>query len=157
MAALAVAAALAWDLSARATEPFPFAASPIPRGTPLAEADIEWRDIPEGSLVLPDLDAGHAGVDIAEGDPITGTVMAGAVTVPDDWWAVPIDLPLGLPAGSPVLLLLPSGVTADGVVSVPAVDDVFAGTTGAVAVGPRDLADVAAAAAAGLVTVLVTP
>ena len=156
-ATLVVLAAIVWDLSNRATEPFPFAASTIPRGTALSEADIEWRDVGAGTLAMPDIGGGHAAVDIASGDPITRTVTVDRAPVPHDWWAVPIDLPLGLATGSPVRLLLPSGVAVDGVVSIPAVDDVFAGSSGAVAVDPNHVGEVASAAAAGLLTVLITP
>ena len=45
------AAAALLDLSAAATEPFPFAAESIAQGDPVAPA-VEWRDSPHGLLAV---------------------------------------------------------------------------------------------------------
>ena len=154
---LIVAAALAWDLSARTTEPFPFAAERIESGTRITDESIEWRAIPTGSLVMPVLDDPRAAVDIEVGDPITPSVTATARSVPADWWSVPVELPPGVPDGAPVRLLLPTGRVVDGLVTAPASDEGFGASMGAVAVASGDLEEVASASAAGLVLVLIAP
>lgn len=154
---LVVVAALAWDLSSRATEPFPFAAERIDSGTRITDELIEWRDVRSGSLEMPVLDDPRAAVDIEVGDPITPSVTEPASPVPPDWWSVPVELPPGVPDGAPVRLLLPSGRAVDGIVTTPATDEGFGASIGAVAVASEVLEEVAAASAAGLVLVLISP
>lgn len=152
-----VVAALAWDLSGRSTAPVPVAARPIERGQPITVDDVRWTEMPAGAIAVPVLDDRRAAVDIREGDPITASVTSGPATVPDDWWAVPMEVPLGLPEGSQVRLLLPSGRSVDGIVAAAATEDVFSGSTGAVAVAAGDLDEVARAAAAGAVSLAIRP
>lgn len=157
-AVVLVAAAVGWDLSARATAPHPFAARVIPAGSPLTEDTVEWRDAPAGSWEVPDLaSATWAAHRIEAGDPITASLTTGSAAIPQGWWAVPIRIPPGVGRGASVRLLLPTGGTVAGVVAVPASDDVFTGPTGAVAVAEEHLRTVATAAAGDLVTVLVEP
>ena len=106
---------------------------------------------------MPVLEDRRAAVDIREGDPITASVTRGPTAVPDDWWAVPMEVPLGLPEGSEVRLLLPSGRSIDGIVAAAAIEDVFSGPTGAVAVPEGDLDEVARAAAEGAVGLVIRP
>ncbi len=152
-----VAVALMWDLSRRATEPYPVAATSIAAGSLIGDGAVRWVDLPAGALPAPPLDGGRAAVDIRPGDPITPSVVTGADVVPDGWWAVPVDLPAGVPEGAPVRLLLPSGRMVDGVVAASADEDVFAGPSGAVAVPDADVDDVARSAVTGSVLVLVSP
>lgn len=157
-AAALVVAAIGWDLSARATAPFPFAAEPIPPGTAITEDLVEWRDLPVGTFPLPELaSALWAAHRIDAGDPIVPSLTTGSAAIPEGWWAVPMRIPPGLARGAAVRLLLPTGSTVPGVVAVPASDDVFSGPTGAVAVAEGDLRTVATAAVGDLVTVLVEP
>jgi hypothetical protein len=154
---LVVGAAVVWDVSARTTESFPFAAERIESGSRITDDMIDWRDIPSGSLWMPVLDDPRAAVDIEVGDPITRSVTEGALVVPTDWWSVPIELPPGVPDGSPVRLLLPTGRAVDGLVTAPAPDEGFGASIGSVAVASEDLEEVASASAAGLVLVLIAP
>lgn len=156
-AILVLAAAVAWDLSGRATEPYPVAARPIAQGAAIGPDDVRWVDVPADSLPVPDLAGRRAATDIAPGDPIAASSTTGRPTIPEEWWAVPIELPVGLPEGADVRLLLPSGRAVDGLVAAAAVEDVFAGPTGAVAVPNGDVDEVAAAAAAGLALVVIRP
>lgn len=153
-----VAAALAWDLSERSTEPFPFAASRVVAGSIIDDSMIEWLPMPDGSITLPDLDHLVALVDIEAGDPITGSVAGSPETMPDGWWAVPMRLSAHLVVGSEVRLVLPEELVIDAIVSSQAVTDDFGGESiGAVAV-PEDVADlVAVASAADAVVVLARP
>lgn len=153
-----VVAALAWDVSKRSTEPYPFAASPIPAGTALSDDLVEWRDLPVGSIERPDIAATTALVDIASGDPITSSVAGRPPSIPDGWWAVAVRLPPHLIVGSEVRLILPDGRPVDAVVSTGAdVDQYGYESIGAVAV-PPELADaVAAASSVDAVIVLAKP
>lgn len=156
-AVIVVLAAIAWDLSGRATEPFPFAAEPIDRGTPITEELIEWRRVGRGDLAVPTLEGRRAAVDIATGDPITASTLETPDLVPDDWWSVPMEVPIGLSEGTAVRLLLPAGAFVDGIVTAAPTDDAFGGTVGAVAVASEHLEAVAAAASAGLVMIVISP
>ncbi len=151
-------ASVAWDLSGRATEAVPFAASNIQRGEWIEAEDVEWRQLPKGSVEMAVLDGARAQTSILAGDPITRSVATAGPIIPGDWWSVPVDLPAGVSVGSLVRLVLPGGVTTDGVVAVAPSDDMFSGgSTGAVAVPENAVAQVAEASAAGLLLVLIAP
>ena len=153
-----VVVAVAWDLSARATTPFPFAAGAISAGTAITDDHIEWRELPTGAVQLPELGEGlWASVDIAAGDPIVPSLTTGNAGIPDGWWAVPMRVPPHLGRGAAVRLLLPTGALVPGIVVAPSVDDAFASPTGAIAVAEEHLRSVATAAAANTVTVIVEP
>jgi len=74
-----VLAALAWDLSGRQTAQYPFAATDLGRGTALSDNAIVWRAAPNGVYPVPDLSDAAASVDIAEGDPITRSVLSPSI------------------------------------------------------------------------------
>jgi hypothetical protein len=150
--------AVAWDLSGSATEAVPFAAEDIQRGAWIDADDVEWRQLPRGSVEMAMLDGARAATEILAGDPITRSVATVGPIVPDDWWSVPVDLPAGVAAGTAVRLVLPGGTTTDGIVAVAPSDDMFTGgSTGAVAVPEDIVAQVAEASAAGLLLVLISP
>jgi hypothetical protein len=157
-AALVVLAALAWDLSSRAVEPFPVAGIDIGRGEPIIDGDVQWIDVPRGSLPHPDLIDATAAVDIHAGDPITRSVTVVGSPVPSDWWSIPIDLPPGVAVGDRVRLTTLDGSTVDGVVSIAPSEDAFGLTTpGAVAVPDDAVSDVTVAVATDSVLVVVAP
>ncbi len=159
LAALALfVVAVAWDLSGRATEAVPFAVRDIEQGSWIDSEDVEWRQLPRGSVDLAMLEGARAATAILAGDPITRSVTAVGSLVPRDWWSVPVDLPTGVAAGTAVRLVLPGGTTADGIVAIAPSDDMFTGApTGAVAVPEDVVARVAEASAAGLLLVLIAP
>lgn len=105
-AGLLVLFALLWDLRSAATEPYPFAARTIPPGGAFTDEVIEWRSLPVGALPVPDLGAGAAAVAIGAGDPITPSMIAPAASVPEGWWAVPVDLPSRSAVGTGVMLVV---------------------------------------------------
>lgn len=153
-----VLAALAWDVSKRQTQPHPFAAVRIARGDQLTDAAIEWRNVAAGTFTIPDLTGTSASVDIASGDPITASVLSHATSLPDGWWSVPVDLPIGTPPGASVRVVLPDGQGVTGVVTQPAVRDSF-GSVERGAVGfPAAVADaIARLGALGDLVILVEP
>jgi len=116
-------AAVVWDLSERATEPFPFAATDLSRGQSIEPDDIQWRDVPVGSLMLPQLGDPVAAVAIAAGDPIVPSLLAVAVAPPLNGWAVPIPLPIGAVPGTQVSLVFADGTDVQGTIIHPATED----------------------------------
>jgi hypothetical protein len=155
-----VLGALLWDLRAAATEPYPFAAAPIPAGSPFAAGSVEWRDLPVGAFAVPDLSAGVAAVDLAAGEPITGAVVSDPVAVPDGWWAVPVDLPSRASPGTPVLLVVTDPpLTIPGVVVTAQRGDRFAmDHSPAIVAVPGEMAPIVAAAErAGLLVAATRP
>lgn len=111
-----VLGAVLWDLRSAPTEPHPFAARDVAAGSVIEASDVEWRSLPVGSFEVPSLTATVAAVDVWAGDPISGSVLAGPVAVPDGWWAVPIQMAAPTAPGSPVLL-----VVTDPPVTVPGI------------------------------------
>jgi hypothetical protein len=157
-AAALVAAALVWDVSERSTEPFPFAAAELSRGQAIVPDDVEWRQIPVGSLTQPHLEGATAAVAIAAGDPIVGSLISDASTVPLNSWAVPVPLPLGAVQGTSVNLVFSDGTDVLGIIVQPATEDSLGFTTeGLVAVEGVAANAVALAAANGDLVVLIQP
>ena len=157
-AAAIIVAALAWDLSGRQSEPFPFAATPIPAGTQITDDLIEWKPLPEGSLPAPPLAGVTATAAIDAGDPLTRSVLSQTPKLPDGWWSIPIDIPNGLPVGAAIRVVLPDGSAASGIVTHPASSDGFGVPTPGSVGFPESIADtVARVASAGDVVILVEP
>lgn len=153
-----VIVAFAWDASERATEPFPFAARTIARGQVLEPDDIEWRDVPSGTLSLPGLTEVSAAVAIVAGDPIVPSLLAPKSSLPRGWWAVPMALPLGTTQGMRVRLVFVDGTSVEGTVVQPAEEDSLGlASDGLVAVDGVSADAVALAAANGDLVVLFEP
>jgi len=56
-------------------------------------------------------------VDLAEGEPISASVVAAPATVPEGWWAIPIDVgPHAAPGDEVLLVVTDPPVTVAGVV-----------------------------------------
>ncbi|MDJ0792382.1 MAG: SAF domain-containing protein [Acidimicrobiia bacterium] len=158
LAATVVIAALLWDLSARRVEPYPFASEDVERGQPITAQVVEWRNLPLGSVERIDVTGSVALTDIRAGDPLTPSVAGSSPPIPEGWWSVPLDLPLGIAEGAIVRLVMQDGTSVDGIVTIAANEDQFGVTrAGAVAV-PEEVADaVAVSAGADALTVLVAP
>jgi hypothetical protein len=147
-----------WDISERATEPFPFAALDLDRGQFLEPDDIEWRQVPSGSLVMPDLNGASAATTIRSGDPIVPSLVSAASSIPSDSWAVPVPLPLGAGQGMSVRLVFPDGSWTSGVVVQAATEDSFGLISqGLVAVGGDVANSVALATSNDDLVVLIEP
>lgn len=158
VAAFVVIAALLWDLSDRSTEPFPFASTAIEPGTAIADDHVVWHDLPRGSLTFPDLTRSSALVAIQEGDPLTPSVVGAMDSVPEGWWSVPVRIPLGVAPGATVRLVFFDGSSVDGIVATSSSDDGFGSErAGAVSVPSAVASDVALAAAAGSLVVMIAP
>lgn len=155
-AGVLVAAALFLDCAGRATEPVPFATENLPRGTALADAAVEWRDLPVGAVNAPAELSGYATAAIAAGDPITVAVVGSMSPIPDGWWSVPLELPESVSAGQPVRLVgLEPEFSVDGVVAAAGSSGAFGlDRPGLVAIPPAAADDVARAVATGRLVVL---
>ena len=153
-----VLAALAWDLSERQSESFPFAATAISAGTAITEDLVEWRPLPEGSIPVPLLSGVSATADIDAGDPLTRSVLSQTSQLPEGWWSIPIDIPNGIPVGAAVRVVLPDGSAATGVVTQPSSSDGFGVPSPGTVGFPAPVADtVAQFASSGSLVILVEP
>jgi hypothetical protein len=156
IATAVVVAAIGWEVTRSAEEPFPFAERDIAAGSTINDEDIDWRSLPAGVAVVPSLTDAVALTDIRSGDPLTASVAGTMRAIPPDWWSVPIALPVGVPRGAHVRLSLADGRSTEGVVDIPGSEDSFGVMRrGAVAV-PEQWADAIARAEAdgGLVVML---
>lgn len=153
-----IGAALVWDLSARSTEPAPFAAATIQRGTPIDADVIEWRQVPVGLLAPLDLESATASVQIARGDPITRGAISSTPPLPQGWWTIAMDLPQAALPGSGIRVVLADGAGVSGVVVEPSRDDSFGVRTPGLVAVPGEVSDaVALAAGSGQLVVLFEP
>ncbi|RPI20680.1 MAG: hypothetical protein EHM57_07605, partial [Actinobacteria bacterium] len=136
-----------------------FAAADIAPGQAISDDLLEWRHVPLGLLVRPDLEAPVAKADIAAGDPVTAAMVSGDAMVPAGWWAVPIALPGGAVPGTAVRLVVAEPqLTVDGVVVASGERDLLSPADAGLVAVPGEVAPaVARAAAEGAVTVLVEP
>lgn len=157
-AAALVIAAMAWDVSARATEPFPFAARTIQRGEQLEEDAIEWKSSPSGLLPQPDLQGATAAVTIGPGEPISASVLRFTASVPVGWWTVALDLPPAVLPGTRVRIVLGGGEGVSGIVVEPSQEDSFGLRSAGLVAVPAIAADaVGFAAGAGQIVILFEP
>ncbi len=157
-AAALIVAAFVWDVSERATEPFPFATADLERGQTIGPEDVEWRQVPVGSLTLPPLEGATAATAIASGDPIVTSLVSWTPPLPPNSWAVPVPLPIGAGQGTAVNLVFADGTDIPGIIIQPATQDTFGlNADGLVAVQGVAANAVALAAANGELVVLVEP
>lgn len=153
-----ILAAFVWDLSNRATTPYPFAATDLVRGSLISGEAIEWRDAPTGVFAIPDLNQATASVDIAEGDPITRSVLGSSISIPQGWWSVPIALPPATTSGVTIRVVLPNGDSVSGIVMQAATSDNFGALGTATVAFPSGAAElVAQMAALGELVILIEP
>lgn len=135
----------------------PFAVVDIAPGVVVDQTNTEPRALPEGALedVQLGLTARRA---ISAGTPLLpADLNLSNGFVPPGWWIVAVELPPQVATGDEVrIVLLDTGETVDGVVASQASEDSFGVVTGGVAVPPGPAGNVAAAAAQGRVSVLVS-
>lgn len=135
----------------------PFAVTEIATGEAIGDHNTEQRAVPVGMFEAPEDDA-HALVDIPAGAPVLASQTGPSrLVMPYGWWIVSLDVPLDADVGDPVrVVLFDDGRTVEGVVSSVGFSDGFTTSTGGVALAPDVASDVAVAAAAGRVAVLVS-
>lgn len=142
------------DLTGPATEPYPFTAAAADPGV---VPEVEWRDVPAGMLPPAGDITWPARASIAADTPLLPGLLIEPGRIPDDWWALPVDLPAHAAPGSDALVVV-EGRQIGAVVIEPGRLDTFGTTSGGlIAVPPGDAAVAAGAVAAGAVTVLVRP
>jgi hypothetical protein len=157
-AAIVIIAAVVWDISERATEPFPFAAEDLSRGQSISPDDVQWRQVPAGSLSLPSLTGVVATVGIVAGDPIVASLVSDPMFHSPNSWAVSVPLPVGASPGSEVSLVFADGTHVAGTIIQPATEDTFGLTSdGLVTVEDGSASAVALAAANGDLVVMLRP
>jgi len=155
-----VLVALLWDLRGSATASYPFSASAIEAGAAFTDSNVEWRQLPEGSFPAPDLSGGSAAVPIGPGEPITASLVTGSVSVPEGWWAVPVDLASrAVPGTSVLLVVVEPPMTIPGIVVAAQRGDRYAvDHTPALVAVPGEMAPlVAAAERAGMLVTATRP
>ena len=159
-AVLLVVGALVWDLHGSSTVAFPVAARPVHAGSTISDGDVRWVQVPEGAFRAPDLTGAVAAVDIETDDPIGASLIAPEVSLPEGWWAVPIEVGVGATPGDTVLLMVADPpATVPGVVLQPQTGDRLALDYRPALVGvPGEAAAlVAAAERAGLLVTALRP
>lgn len=109
----------------------PFAAAPVEAG---ASPEVEWREVPAGLLVGPELDGAVATRPIAAGEPITPSAISMAPAVPSGWWqlAVEVSFPMG-PGAAAQIVLTDTGASVSALVVRMGSPDPFQ-TSGPIAV-----------------------
>ena len=154
-----VVVAFLWDLRGSSDILYPFASSPIAAGAPIAEADVVWRRVPEGTMALPDLSDPVAARDVPAGEPIVPSAVSGATTIPNEWWSVPVPLPATAVPGTRIHLVdATSGFETDGIVVAAGSDDLMSFDESGMAAVPPDAATlIAIAAREGTVVILLEP
>lgn len=157
VAALVLAGAVWLDLRPPPTERHPFAARDVAAGETIGTGDVEMRQVLRGSLPSVRLPV-VAGRHLEAGDPVLDTDLAAdAASVPDGWWALPLDLPAGATPGTVVGVVLLDGATpqiVEGVVTRAAVDEGFGEGQAVVALPADQAVRVARAVTAGETTVM---
>lgn len=135
----------------------PFAVETIAPGDPITEHNTEPRRLPAGLLEPPP--PGSVAVrEVPAGAPVMAS-DAGPLDriVPSGWWIVAVGVPRHAQVGEQVhLVLLDSGRVVPGVVAMPPSQDPFDASPGGVAVDPGAATEVAMAASADRVVVLIS-
>ena len=157
---LLVVGALAWDLHGSATMAYPVASHAVSAGSAISNDDVRWVRLPERALPPPRLDGAVAAIDIELGDPISPSVIAPEVALPEGWWAVPMEVGIGATPGDTVLLVITDPpMTIPGLVIQPQAGDRLAldYRPALVAVPGEVAALVAAAERSGLLVAALRP
>jgi hypothetical protein len=164
LGSLLVIVAVISDLRTPPQRAYPFAQSDIAIGDPVDPDLIEWRDLPDGSLPVVEVEGAVAGRPIGRGEPITPSAISREAVAPSGSWAVPLDLPAGAHVGDAVRLVATDPPLAvDGVVVEPSPGDTeqldpFAPSSAGLVAVPENVATaVAAAILNGDVLVLIAP
>jgi Flp pilus assembly protein CpaB len=152
-AMLLIVGAIAWDLQAAATEPYPVAARPIAIGSPLTADAVAWIELPSDLIPTPDVSAATAARNIAAGEPLTSALLTGPVSAPPGWWTVPIEVgTLSAPGDEVMLVIVNPPLEASGLVITAQIGDPYTSDyrPAAVAVPPEAAPVIAAAEREGI-------
>jgi hypothetical protein len=160
LAVLLIVGAAVWDLRSTPSTLHPFLTEGVAAGDPITEEHVEWREIPSGLVVAPDLTYPVAGIDIPAGEPLLDSMLRGPVAIPNGWWEVPAAIGAHADAGDEVLLVVVDPpTTVMGIVVSPQRGDAYSldYRPASVAV-PLDAAPlIAAASAQGSLVAAVRP
>jgi hypothetical protein len=158
-AAALVVAAFLWDLRGSSDILYPFAASAIAAGATITEAEVDWRRVPKGTMVLPDLSDPVAARDLPAGEPIVPSAVSATTTIPEGWWSVSVPLPATAVPGTRIHLIdAGSGVETDGIVVAAGSHDLMSfEESGMAAVPPEVATQIAIAARDGTLVLLLEP
>jgi hypothetical protein len=151
-----VLGALWLELRPLTTVEHPFSTVQISRGDPIGSDNTELRAVPSG--LLQPLPAGAvASRTIAEGQPVLVADIEEQGVLPPGWWVVSLEVPaMGRPGDRVRVVVVDTGLVAEGViVSAPTLDS-MGGTPGAVALPSDQAAEVAAAALQARVAVMIS-
>lgn len=156
-AVVVVLAAVAVEFRPTTTERMPIAATDLPAGATVTEADVVWVDVSQGAIepaALPAIVSRMvpAGAPISAADTGTDTV-----DVPTDWLQIELEVPAATQNGATVVAVMsPAQLDrpAAGVVTRAPEAAGFDALTALVAFSPSDAVAVAHAVAEGTVTVL---
>ena len=156
LAWLITLSAIAWELRPEHRMDALFAAEPIQRGDVLDASNTETRAIPRGLFETAHL-GDTARTAVPQGDPVLASDVSVSSDIPSDWWTVATPLPAGAHAGDPVrVVLLDTGEQVEGFAATLGSQDPFGAAEGSIAVPPEWSSQVAVAAAAGRIAVLVS-
>ena len=155
-AAAVVAIAAYMDLSGPPRDAYPFAADASGSGDTVV---VEWRQVPRGVLPPHGDISGVAVQPLAAGTPLVSGLLAAPRAIPNDWWAVAVELPTTAVAGSDVLITTRAPeLRVIGIVVTPAASSGFGLLSpGLVAIPPAEAATIANALADHRATILVRP
>ena len=135
-----------------ATETYPFVSAPLVVGHAV-DSSVEWREVPAG--LLPAWDGSITGVavaNVAVGTPLLPELVA-AVSVPDGWWAVALNLPHYVAPDTPIRVSL-NGAIVEGRVVGEVADNGFE-LVAPVAFPAEEAAHIAAEAATSALVVMI--
>lgn len=159
IAALIVAAAAFAELRGSPTVRHPFVTAAVPQGTDITEDAVELREVPAGLLPPVEAAGARAARPLSPGEPLLPSDVAATPAAPAGWWLVPMRLPDAVGAGREVRVVLtdPPADVPGVVVAAGSEDGLGTRLPGLVAVPGPGAVDVARAAAADQVMVLVAP
>ena len=138
-----------------ATTEHPFLTDEASAGTEIGSWNTEMRRVPAGLFDPVRLPA-SATRPLHAGEPVLATAIGSGPQIPDGWWNIETDLPSTAALGARVRVLVgDTGRWVEGFVSAAESEDDFGGEPGMVAVSPEDAFEVAGAAAAGSLFVMI--
>ncbi|MCJ7725160.1 MAG: hypothetical protein MUP76_02055 [Acidimicrobiia bacterium] len=105
-AAILVIGAAVWDLRPEPTDLHPFLITAVSAGESIEATALEWRTIPAGLMVAPDLTHPVAAVDLASGTPLVPEMLRAPIAAPEGWWEVPVAVGAHAAAGDHVMLVV---------------------------------------------------
>lgn len=136
--------------------PYPFAAEAVAAGDPIP---IEFRELPSGIYPRANVDGKVAAHPLAAGEPIRPSDLIDPPGVPRGWWALALEVPAQLAPGTETRIVLANSDRdpVPGIVVDSREADPFSvgGPTALVAVPAEHITEVATAAAARQVVVLI--